>query len=962
MYDDTAMRRLARLARVAHAALAVLPALAALPACAPREAPPPPPPPPQIAPPPPAPPPPAGPVLPPERPPLGQLPPGVRPLRYALALQLVPAQDRFAGTVEILVELTQPRSLIWMHARDLTARGASVRPEGQGPIPARLDQVDPTGVAALTLERPAGPGRAIIRIDYDGPLPESGVGLYRVRRGGRAYAFTQFEATSARTAFPGFDEPAFKVPFQVTLFVPKGEAAIANSAEIERVSVTADLDRVTFAPTPPIPTYLTAFAVGPLEVVSTDPVPPNAARPRPLPLRGVATAGRGRELSWTLANTGALVTALEDYTGIPYPYDKLDVIAVPEKRGAMENPGAVTFGESHLLIDPARAPAEQRRKFLGIAAHELAHMWFGDLVTMPWWNDLWLKEASATWLGARAVHATHPDVDAQTQLLAGVHWAMDSDGQVSARKVRQEIREHHDISNAFDGITYQKGSGVISMFERWLGPEVYQRGLRSFLQGHPHGTAGADDYLAALSRAAGRDVATPMRTFLDQPGVPLVEARLSCGAKPVLELKQSRYLPLGSAGDPSALWQIPICARYAEDRKGGSIKESCALLVAREGALPLEGDRCPAWVLPNADGAGYYRWSLPAAQLAELAASGLPKLSVRERMSFAASVRASFAQGGISGADALEALAPLAADPRREVATEPMELLQPALDWLADDPARAAAEAYARRLYAPLYRELGWSSTPQKKGSAGAPRADGDPHADGDARADDNRGMLRGAVIRFLALAARDPEVRKEAAARGRAWIAGGQLHPEAVLPDLAGAALASAMQEGDAALFDEALAALARTDDELARGALLFGLGSARAPELAARARELALDPRVQIKEIWGVLDAQLSQPETREAAWQWLEQRLDALIARMTPQRSGGLPWMAASFCDRAHADRASALFGPRVAQLDGGPRNLAGALEAVNLCAARKKAQVDSLRGFFSAGGKPRSRRIR
>lgn len=946
MYDGTAMCRLDHLARRSLA----LAALTALPACAPREAPPPPPPPPQAAPVPPLPPPQDGPALPPERPPLGQLPPGVRPLHYTLALQLVPAQDRFAGTVEILVELTQPRSLIWMHARDLTARGASVRPEGQGPIPGRFDQVDPNGVAALTLQRPVGPGRATIRIDYDGPLPESGMGLYRVRRGGRAYAFTQFEATSARTAFPGFDEPAFKVPFDVTLFVPRDEAAIANSAEIERVSVTADLDRVTFAPTPPIPTYLTAFAVGPLEVVSTDPVPPNAVRAKPLPLRGVATAGRGRELSWTLANTGALVTALEDYTGIPYPYDKLDLIAVPEKRGAMENPGAVTFGEYFLLFDPQSAPAEQRRRFLGIAAHELAHMWFGDLVTMPWWNDLWLKEASATWLGARAVRAAYPDHDPQTDLLSGIHWAMGSDGMLSARKIRQEIREHHDIVNAFDGITYEKGSGVISMFERWLGPEVYQRGLRAFLAGHPHGTAGADDYLAALSRAAGRDVAAPMRTFLDQPGVPLVEARLSCAAKPVLELKQSRYLPLGSAGDPSALWQIPVCARYAEDKSGRSIQESCTLLTAREGTLPLEGNRCPAWVLPNAEGAGYYRWSLPAAQLAQLASAGLPKLSVRERMSFTASVRASFAQGGISGADALRALAPLAADPRRQVATEPMSLLEPALDWLAGDPAHAAAAAYAQRLYAPLYRELGWSPKPPKQGSAADPRAE------------DDRGMLRGAVIRFLALAARDPEVRTEATARGRAWVAGGQLHPEAVLPELAGVALATAMQEGDAALFDEALAALARTDDEVARGALLFGLGSAHAPELAARARELALDPRVRINEIWGLLDAQLRQPETREAAWQWLEQRLDALIARMTPRRSGGLPWMATSFCDRAHADRASALFGPRVAQLDGGPRNLAGALEAVNLCTARKKAQMDSLRELFVSGGKPRARKVR
>lgn len=932
------MRSLRRLAALA-------PLTFGLAACAPQETPPAPahmaapaPPPAQQPP---------APVLPPERPPLGQLPPGVRPLHYTLALQIVPGQERFAGTVEIAVEIDRPRTLLWLHANGLSARHASVRPDGLGPVGARFEQVDPVGVASLTLDRPVGPGRATIRVDYDGPLSaEARNGLYKVQQAGKAYAFTQFEAIAARNAFPGFDEPAYKTPFAVSLFVPRGEAAISSTAEIERVQM-GDLDRVTFATTAPIPTYLLAFAVGPLDIVNAAPVPPNAVRQAPLPLRGAAAQGRGPELAYALENTGALVAALEEYTSIPYPFQKLDIIAVPDRRGAMENVGAVTFGEFFLLMDRERAPAEQRRRFFGINAHELAHMWFGDLVTMPWWNDLWLKEASANWLGTRAVSRVRPDLDPESAMLERVHEAMSTDGMVSARKIRQEIRDHHDIFNAYDGITYDKGYAVITMFERWMGRDLFQRGVRSFLGAHSFGAATVDDYLNALSQAKGSDVAAAFRTFLDQPGVPLVEARLACEGKPELRLKQSRYLPLGSAGDPAATWQVPVCVRYPADAKSKDMKESCALLAAAEGSLPLEGDRCPAWVLPNADGAGYYRWSVPAAELKQLATAALPRLTVRERMSFAASVRAAFGQGKTSGADALAALAPLAADPRREVATAPMALLDASLDWLAGDPLAPAAAAYAQALYAPAYRDLGWAPRPAKPVSAAAPTAPAEPA---------ERALLRRDVIDFLALEAQDPGVRKEAAARGRAYVEGGRVHPEAVTPDLAEVAIAVAIQESDAALFDRALAALERTDDEVARSALVRGLGSARAPDLAARARELVLDARVRPREAGGLLQAQLAQPETREAAWRWMEERMDALVARLTPRGSGWLPWTATSFCDRAHADRASALFGPRVSALHGGPRTLAGALEAVNLCVARRKAQEPSLRAFFTAAGKP------
>ncbi|AKT42559.1 M1 family metallopeptidase [Chondromyces crocatus] len=890
------------------------------------------------------------------QPPLGPLPGDVKPLDYQLTLQIDPEKDHFSGTARIIIDLSAPRSTLWMHARDLRVKSATIQPDVNGALarastcracvlppenqpvfPARFEQVDPTGVAKLSFEQPIPKGWAILVLDYEGPLPEGNSGLYRVRRGGRAYAFTQFEATSARQAFPSFDEPAFKTPFHVNLIVPRDHTAISSGAQVNRVRENDQLDRVTFATTQRLPTYLLAFAVGPFDVVKAPSIPPSIIRHRELPLRGVAVAGRGSELAFALANTGSLIQALEDYTGLPYPFDKLDLIAVPGKHGAMENAGAVTFSEYLLLMDAVRSPARQRRAFFDVGAHEFAHMWFGDLVTMPWWNDLWLKEASANWLGTRAVRMVYPALDLESEMLSDVHRAMNTDSLLAARKIRQEIDSHHDISNAFDGITYDKGYGVISMFERWLGPEVYQRAVRSFFMSRMYGTASADDYLAALGQAASRDVATPMRTFLDQPGVPLVKARLTCEGKPRLRLEQSRYLPLGSAGAPAAQWQIPICARYPRGQGADATETTCTLLDGREGEIQLASEQCPAWVLPNADGVGYFRWTLPSADLQRLITAGLAHLSVREKMSLAANIHAAFAQGTTSGKEALTLLAPLATDARHEVATAPIPLLQAALQWLAGGPSHARVEAYARALYAPAYRSLGWG--PRAAGPGATPQPEPEENS-----------YLRTDVLRFLALDARDPQVRKEAAARGRAYIAGGTLHPETVAPELAGIVVAAALQQGDAALFEQALAALASTEHDVPRGVVLFGLGSIDTPELATRVRELVFDARVRPHEIYSILSLQLEQPAVRDAAWSWFEQKLDAILQRLSHRHKRGLIHLAASLCDSAYAGRVEALFTPRIAGLEGGPRVLAGTVETIKLCAARKKAQQESLNAFF------------
>ncbi|MBW2456952.1 MAG: M1 family metallopeptidase, partial [Deltaproteobacteria bacterium] len=840
-------------------------------------------------------------------------------------------QKTFQGTVTIQVTLEKPRQLLWLHGNELTVRSAQVTPQGGQALAARYHQAHPDGVAKLVLPSTIGPGKASLSLTFAGAFSTQLDGLYRVSTGGEHYAFTQMEAVWTRRAFPCFDEPAFKTPYDIEVIARQDHQVIGNTRQTASQALGDGKKRVTFATTEPLPSYLIAFAVGPLDVVAAPDIAPNAQRQRPLPFRGVAAKGRGGELAYALQHTPAILAELEDYFGSPYPYDKLDIIAVPDKHGAMENVGAVTFREWLLLFDEKRAPIAQRRAFAYVMAHELAHMWFGNLVTMPWWDDLWLNEAFATWMGHRAVHRWRPDYQALVRQLSGVQRAMAVDSLVHTRQIRQPVANNDDIHNAFDAITYSKGGGVLAMFERWLGPERFRKGLQAFMHQHRHGTATADDLLAALSAAADKDVATPFRTFLLQPGVPNIDVTLTCSASgAALSLTQSRYLPLGSTGDAAQTWQIPVCVRYAV---GKQVQERCTLLATRSGTLEL-GPSCPDWVLPNAHAAGYYHFSLPSAELTKLSTTALPHLEPREKMSLASAVIAAFNRGKIDGPTAFATLEPLAADPHPQVAQKPMALIDQTRRWLRDDPLRGAVEAYGRKLYGPTYRRLGWQSAPGET---------------------PERQLLRKNVINFLASTARDPDVRKAAAARGRRFLgqgADGKLHRDAVSPDLAAVVLRMAGEEADETLFDACLTHLGRAQDEDLRVNLLGALGAVRRPKLARRALALTLDPRLKINEMMTPLWIQLWTDHSRDAAWRWLESNIDPLTEKLSSRGAGWLPGTARVFCSEEKARAAHDLFAERVTQLSGGPRELDKALESIRLCAARRQAQLASVRRFFEA----------
>jgi alanyl aminopeptidase len=858
--------------------------------------------------------------------PRGPLPADVRPIHEALALTIDPEVGRFGGTAEIALHLAHPRDQLWLHGRGLAVTSVTLSVASGATLTGRWDEVDPDGVARVTLPS-AVSGDVTLHVVFDAAYDAQLVGVYRVKTAAGPAVFSKFEAIYARRAFPCFDEPAFKIPFDLTLTVPSDAAVVGNMPVAEEAAGGAGQKRVRFQTTPPLPSYLIAFAVGPFETRSQA-LAPGPLRAQALPIGAVAVRGRGKDTAFALAEEAALLAEQERYFGVAFPFPKLDLVAVPDfQSGAMENAGAITFRDSQLLVDDQVTSLAQRIGVTGVIAHETAHQWFGDLVTMRWWDDLWLNEGFATFLTTRTLAAVRPELEAELKSVSSTSMVMSVDSLASARRIRQPIETTHDITNAFDGITYEKGAAVLAMLEHYLGVEPFRRGLHDFLVAHAGGNATTDELVGALAAASGKELGPLVGSFLDQPGVPAVSARLRCeaGQGSVL-LAQARWRAVGSTIPDGATWTIPVCVRAGI---GGRVEQACTLLTAPTGSLALPA--CADWIMPNADAAGYYRSTLPAGDLARLRDRGTARLSVAERVMLAHDLGAAFRSAALPGGDVLRALEPLARDPHGAVALVPLDLWLFVDAYLVDGKARDAWRARIARTYAPAVASLGWT-----------PSATERPW----------RRLFRETLLGALALQLEDPAVLGEAARRGRRLLGLDRdhlVHPDAVAPDLAGTALAAAARTGGAAVFDALVAELARSQDAQLRQRLLVALASAREPALVGRALDLALDPRLRQNERLIALKPLLGALATRDAAWTWLTAHFDALVA-MLPDRFGGrLPDMLA-MCDEPRIAQVRAFFTPRVDKLTGGPRNLAQALESAAQCVARAGAQRASVLGYL------------
>ncbi|HEX2688502.1 MAG TPA: M1 family metallopeptidase [Kofleriaceae bacterium] len=850
-------------------------------------------------------------------PPALRLPAVARPIKHVLELTIDPASEEFAGTITMELEIVAPVTTLWLHGKELAIGEATVA-AGSQRIAARAISGGKEFVG-LVLAHELLPGRATLVVSYRGKMHRgSGDGLYTAQEANEWYAFTQFEATDARRAFPCFDEPSYKAPWQVTIHTKKSLVALSNTPIESETDEPDGMKAVRFGETKPLPSYLVAFAVGPFDAIDAGKTRAGA------PIRIVVPRGRGKDARYAVQATKPLLDRLEDYFGTPYPYPKLDMLAVSVfNAGAMENAGLITWRQELLLVKPEELTLDRQKSYATTAAHEMAHQWFGDYVTLAWWDDTWLNESFASWMESKVVEAWQPDWEVPVGRAWSTSGVMASDSLDTARAIRQPIDTANDIQNAFDGITYQKGEAVLTMIERTIGPDVFQRGVRAYLAKHAFRNATYEDFVGAMSGAAGKDLHPMFDAFVLQSGVPLASFELVCdkAKPPVMKLSQRRYAPMGSKIDPKRTWHVPVCVRWGA---GSATGRDCTTLDAPAAELALSAKSCPAWVMPNEGGLGYYRMQFEGDLLAHLLANASKVLTLPERVALIGDVNALVASGDVKKAVALDLVATLAKDKSRHIVNASIGVVA-SIEDMVPETLRANYERFVRKLYQARAHELRWQP---RKGE------------------DDNTQQLRRSVVPLVASVGRDAELIKQATELTWKWL---DAH-DAVAPDIARAALAVASRNGDQKLFDRLHAEARKAGDRAERGRYLGAMGRFVDPKLLGQALALVLTDEFELRDAGGLLQGALGDPRTREQAFAFVKDHFDQILNKLPEAYR---PFMAFSFvalCDDTRRPEIEAFFTPRIEKLDGGPRILAQALESMSLCSAQRKAEAPGVAAFL------------
>jgi cytosol alanyl aminopeptidase len=856
----------------------------------------------------------------------GRLPGGVRPTSYAIELTVDPRKTAFLGHVRIALEIERPTRAIVLHGRELSVTLASLR-RGSEKLWARARLRKAAGSKrepeelVVAFDRELAPGPAELDLEYEASFGSGLRGLYRVEDRGESYAYTQFEPTDARRAFPCFDEPSFKVPVELKVSVPQGYLAFSNTP-IARTSeqLASQLVTYEFEKSQPTPSYLIALGVGPFEIIE--------GAKTPVPVRLIAPKGRASLAKLAVDLAPAHLALLAEYFQIPYPYKKLDLVAVPNfAAGAMENPGLVTFREELVLLDTERASASARRALARVMAHELAHQWFGNLVTMAWWDDLWLNEAFATWMGTKIVDRHDPAFGAGREFLARKAAVMSIDSLASARRIRQPVRSTSEALEAFDGITYTKGASVLGMVEGWLGEQTMQKGVRAYLEAHLWGNASAKDLFHALDQASGRDVSAVMDSFVDQTGVPVVSAEACAGAAPGalrVGIAQSPYRLLGSAETAKKTWRFPVCAKG--DGKAGA---SCALLDAERGELSLGGARCPAHFWPNDGSNGYYRVRLPAATLLALARSGSRSMPEAERIGLIGDAWALVRSGELEVDIYLEIVAALSRDATRVIWDQIAESLRMIDRALVSDASRPEFARRMGELLRPSAQRAGFEPT----------RKDGPETA-----------ILRRTLLPLLADLGEDPWAKEQARARAQRWLA----DPASVDADVAALSLDLHSRRGDEKLFATLVEKLKSAATPEQRLIALGGLVGFDDPKLVERMLRLTLDGTIRSQDLRYVFGPLFERRATRDVSYRFILEHFAELEKKIPSFIVGRTVWVMASLCDEARVGEAERFFRPRVASIEGAEKHLSQAVEAGRLCAALAARQSPGLERWIGKKG--------
>lgn len=763
----------------------------------------------------------------------------VRPTYQVIELKIDPSTTSYSGATRISLRIERDVPAIRLHSEGIEI--ARVRLEGaEGVIKAK--HATEKDVLAITPAKPLAPGSYGLRIEFTNEFNTQAVGLYRMESGGIGYAYTQFQAIDARKAFPCFDEPGFKIPYQFRVTARESDAVVSNTP-LRYESKAAGWKTLEFQTTKPLPTYLLAVAVGPMDSIEIPglPVPGRVYTPR----------GQAGLATYAARMVAPILKAQEAYFATPYPYEKLDFIAIPEYwAGAMEHPGAITYKDSVLLLDPDRVSAGQRRNAARIISHELAHMWFGNLVTMEWWDDLWLNESFADWFGDKIVVQLHPEMKHDLSELRDLNGVMSSDALVTAEPIRKPVATGADLLGNV-GLAYDKGKAVIGMFERWIGPAAFRAGVNRYLRENAWRNARAEAFWKALSEEAGADVAGAMATFLDQPGIPLVGITRDGNA---ITLRQRRFASYGSKVNDET-WRIPVGLRIAS---GGSVIDRTVLLTGSETTIEIDGAASIDRIVPDADGAGYYRWSLGDEALLALARGGT--LTDRERVKFIGNLGA-LLEGGIVGGDTyLEILAVLARDEEPLVVSAVVSEIGAVREAFVTDDLEDDFARWVRATLAPALDRFGLDARPEE---------------------DETVSGFRPRLVGWMGDVAGDETVVAWAKARAAQYMA----DPSSLDPAIAGACLGILAKDGDRGLFDRMRKEFLEAKSPAVRANYLAALGAFDDPEIRDAALAFALEGPIRPNELFAIPGGVADSSAGAEIIFTWMTSNYDAIAAKLPP-----------------------------------------------------------------------------
>jgi aminopeptidase N len=797
----------------------------------------------------------------------GKLPKDVVPLDYKIHVVPDLKSFTFAGTENITIDVRSATHKIVLNANRLDIDFASLGGNGipQQDLKPQLDTAQQT--LSFVLPHALAKGRYTLALRYRGVINRTAQGLYydryKVGADDKIMIGSNLEATDARSVFPSWDEPAFRARFQMTADVPARFTAISNMPVEREQALPSGWKRFSFAMTPKMSTYLVVLAAGELERSS--------AMQDGTEIGVVTTVGKQASAAYALKISQDLVRYYNDYFGVRYPLPKLDQIAVPGGfGGAMENWGGVIYNETTMLYDPAKSPISTQQGVFSVVAHETAHQWFGNLVTMAWWDNLWLNEAFASWMESKATNHFNPDWHTSLGANASRETAMAQDALKSAHPIYQPVTNESQANDAFDRITYDKGQAFVRMLEAYLGEDTFRQGIRSYIAKHQYSNTTSVDLWAALTKASGKPVSTMASDWTLRSGFPLVSVNAVCDkGQRKITLRQQQFL-LDPAAKSDRLWSVPVQIGSVRGKPDYVLLDKPSLTVSRPG--------CAGPLVVDPESVGYYRVQYSPQLLAELTQI-LSKLPDSARVKVLTDASVLFSDSRLPAAAFFDMVKALGDEPRVAVWKLVLDRMEALDDMARDDAAtRQALRRFAIATFGPKLTQLGWDSVPGESV---------------------DRVRLRAALVQFLVHMG-DEATLQEARSRFARYLA----EPNSLQPALLTVVTEAVGRTAGQATYDQLLELARKAEGTEEKGRFYMAAFSAIDPQLAAQALPMALSkdlPPLVASTV--LMHLALEHPAM---VWAYAQQNADALL-QMQPEyeRTEYLSKLLRSSSDAAHAD---------------------------------------------------------